>query len=72
MHISGRMDAPNRATDDDVRALASDAVADPRTIVRVLAGLPVRPTTDTRIRRALLARGITPPPPAAPNPNRAA
>jgi hypothetical protein len=43
-----------------------------RTVYRRLLGLPVRGRVAARVDRALAERGITPPPPAAPNPNRAA
>jgi hypothetical protein len=52
-------------TDDLVREVATEA-GDPRSVTRVLAGLPVRGRAGERIRRALEARGITLPDPNAP------
>lgn len=43
-----------------VEQIAADLGRDPRTVVRVLAGLTVRPSAAQAIRRALIARGLTP------------
>lgn len=40
-------------TDEDVAAVARDASADPRSVVRRIAGLPVRGIAGDRIDRAL-------------------
>ena len=40
-------------TDQDVEALAAKADVDPRTMVRALAGLPVRGRTGVRVARVL-------------------
>lgn len=45
-------DAPT-ITDQDVEALAAKADVDPRTMVRALAGLPVRGRTGVRVARVL-------------------
>lgn len=41
----------------ELRALAVDSLADPRTVRRALAGFRVAPMTLERIRRALRLRG---------------
>jgi DNA-binding LacI/PurR family transcriptional regulator len=58
------MRTPDRAT---VYAVAAVAVADHRTVSRVLRGQRVRGDADARIRRALAERGITLP---QPNPEK--
>lgn len=54
-----------RLTDQDVAALAAEASADPRSVIRALAGLPVRGLAGTRIREALARHRATPTPPNA-------
>lgn len=43
-------------TDDDVRAIARDSVSDVRTVLRRIAGLPVRGSVGARIDRELARR----------------
>jgi len=40
------------------RAIALEALADPRTVARVLKGEPSKPLVKERIRRALANRGL--------------
>ncbi len=54
------MSATDRPTDTLVRDVADRLGRDPRTVVRVLAGLPVRGCAEEAIRRELLARGAQP------------
>jgi hypothetical protein len=57
-------------TDADVRAIAAETAADPRTVIRRLAGLPVRASIARSLDRAIAERLGTaapssPPPRAA-------
>jgi len=45
-------------TDQTVQTIAERAAADPRSVVRRLAGLPVRGRAGARIDRELQARGL--------------
>lgn len=60
-----RMDAPTLSA-HQLRAVAVASETDPRTVARVLRGLPVRDLQGDRIRRALAARGLSVPPAEAP------
>ena len=46
-------------TDRDVAELAAAADVDPRTVVRALAGLPVRGRVGVRVARVLADRRVT-------------
>jgi len=48
--------ATRTLTDRDVETLAREADVDPRTVVRRLAGLPVRGRVGVRVDRAIAAR----------------
>jgi hypothetical protein len=51
-HSTGRLEA------HEVRQLSVQAEVDPRTVVRVLEGLPTKGLQRTRVERALRAAGL--------------
>ncbi|MBK8212426.1 MAG: hypothetical protein IPK71_01635 [Myxococcales bacterium] len=57
--MAHRTPPPSPLTDDDVNAIALEAAADPRTVLRVLVGLPVRGRPGERIAGVLADRGVT-------------
>lgn len=55
-----RAQARTPLTDERVRLLASAAGCSPVTVVRALAGLPVRGAVGDRVRAVLLQEGLVP------------
>lgn len=53
-----RPDAAQQISDSTVAVIAAEADAHPRSVVRRLAGLPVRGRSGVRIDRALVAHGL--------------
>lgn len=47
-----------KMTDAIVNEIAEEADADPRTVIRALAGLPVRGRAGKRVEQALKKRGL--------------
>jgi len=48
----------NELTETEIRMVAAMAVADPRTVKRMLSGQPVRPLLAERIRKVLGTCGL--------------
>lgn len=61
-NIQAPTTAPS-VTDEDLAAIAEEAIVHPRTVLRALAGLRVRGTAGARVARVLARRAAASPSP---------